>query len=218
MNCLLYPGALWQHSHQTNVLLATRLESLHSQRSGISLKGCFRFFQESDLNSYRLVLQVRPAWKRPEDTCLCPVQSPLLTLSIIHKDKVSDTWESNAVCFPLLSQYFDSKCEGGNPRGLCHVKCSFMFCKGTTSSSILHPRNGELSGKSHSVGTVCSDRLTNLTTDWLRKWLSFALLAPSSLSEASVALSFFFLFRAFFPLLFIPTHSHLPQQECKRGY
>lgn len=50
MHCLLYPGALWQHSHQTNVPLATHLESLHSQRSGVSLKGSFQFFQESDLS------------------------------------------------------------------------------------------------------------------------------------------------------------------------
>lgn len=134
--------------------------------------------------------------KRPEDTSSCPAQSSLLALSIIQKDKVSDTWESNAVCFPLLSQYFDSKCEGGRvPGGPRHVKCSFMFHKGTTSSSISHPWNGELRGRSHSAGRLCSDRLANLTTDWLWKWLSFVPLAPSSPSspsEASVALSFFF--------------------------
>lgn len=172
---------------------------------------------ELEFVSHRLVLQVQPLKTCRKDLRIYPRVQHNRPSCTINNSKGQSVWYMRVKCSllpPPESIFWQYVWRGWHPEGLRHVKCSFMFCKGSTSSSISHPWNGELRGRSHCAGTVCSDRLTNLTTDWLWKWLSLVPLAPLSLSEASVAFSFFFLLCAF-SSLFIPTHSHLPQQKTK---
>lgn len=123
------------------------------------------------------------------------------------------------LAFPLLCQYFDSEFkEGGESEGTLPCKVFFHVFAKWVLPLPLHPWNGELRGRSQCAGTVCSDWLTNLTTDWLWKWLSFMPPVPSSprLLPLPVSLSFPYFFclseLIFFSIL---THPHLPQQETR---
>lgn len=118
-----------------------------------------------------------------------------MTKSLIHESKTQ-------FAFSLLCQYFETEHENKmNPKGTFPHKVFFHVLQSECYLS-LYIHEIELRG-SHCEGTVCSEWLTNLTTDWLGKWLSLMpvssclqrlLLQVSALLLTSVVLPSFELF------------------------
>lgn len=108
--------------------------------------------------------------------------NPLLGVSIIQKDKVSDTDSLlSPACVNILTV---SAKRRRNPRGLCHVKCSFMFCKvcATSASTSMKWR---VKRKQYSLF-----RLTDELNNWLARKITYSLqLLPLPVSHS---VSYFF--------------------------
>lgn len=129
---------------------------------------------------------------------------------------MSDAWEQNAACFPpLVSIFWQWVQRRGESEGTLPCKVFFHVFAKWVLPLPLHPWNGELRGRSQCAGTVCSDWLTNLTTDWLWKWLSFVPPVPSSprLLPLPVSLSFPYFF-CLSELIFF--HSYTPSPPTAR--
>lgn len=102
--------------------------------------------------------------------------SPPPGISIIQEDKVSRTWEWKAACSPpswvnILTVSSNKGGIRGDPSMESVLSCSDVSATSASTSM----KCKELKAVSRCVGTVCADGLTNLTTDWLWKWLSSTL-------------------------------------------
>lgn len=149
--------------------------------------------------------------ERPQDSS---VSSPNLPSRIINNSKWQKVWYMRAKhsllspsCVNILTL---STKTGMNPKGTLPHKVFFHVLQSECYLS-LYIHEIELRG-SHREGTVCSDRLTNLTTDWLGKWLR-SMPRVSSFLSVSPASSFY---RPLF-ICNILAHLHLPQQKEKSG-
>lgn len=88
--------------------------------------------------SYRFVLQALPRTeKRPEDSHVSGTNPPSRS---INNSKGQSVWymrEKGSLLSPPVSIFWQQSAKRGrNPRGLLHGKCSFMFCKVNTTSSL----------------------------------------------------------------------------------
>lgn len=99
--------------------------------------------------------------------------SPPPGISIIQEDKVSRTWEWKAARSPASwVNILTVSSNRGGIRGDPSME-SVLSCSGVSATSAsASMKCKELKAGSRCVGTVCAHGLTNLTTDWLWKWLS----------------------------------------------